>query len=296
MIAGVGGIAVRALTARFDRSLTRRSLLDPTARRPHTTASGPLNFLLVGWDEGRPDGQPYAPTIMVLHVSADLERAHLVALPGDLMVDLPHPAGAGHPADSDLLTAALDRADVARGAQLLSAALARLIGVQFDAAAIVDVPAFHRVIDLIGGIEVAGVVDPSSAGPRTMDGSRTVDYLRQRRDERHRTHQQVWRATAVRLGEVDLLGNPIKLDQVVRAVASALVVDTNGLALDELIAVLRNLRPEQVVGVHVPVRPLTTQSASPWVLHDEAEDLSASLRRGDLARWTRENPYWVNEL
>ncbi|HEX2772694.1 MAG TPA: LCP family protein [Micromonosporaceae bacterium] len=297
MMAGVGGIGVRALTAWYDRSLDRRPLLDPTARRQHSTVSGPLNFLVVGWDQGHPDVQPQATSIMVLHVSAGLDRAHLVALPGDLMVDLPRPADSGHPGGADLLVAALDRADGARSAQLLSAALTRLMGVQFDGAAIVDLAAVHRLIDLIGGIELAGAADPpGGAGSVTMDGGHAVDYLRQRRDERHRNHQQVWRATAVRIAEIDLLGNPIKLDQVARAVGSALVVDTNVLGIDDLVGMLRKLRPEQVVGVQLPVRPLTADAASPRVLHAEAEDLSGCLRRGDLARWTRQNPYWVNEL
>lgn len=296
MMAGVGGIAVRALTARYDRSLVRRPLLDATARRQPSTLSGPLNFLLVGWDQGHPDVQPQATSIMVLHVSPGLDQAHLVVLPGDLMVDLHRPDG-GQPSRADLLVAALDRADGARGAQLLSAALSRLMGVRFDGAAIVDITAFHRLIDLIGGIELNGAADPSTgAGSVTMDGGHAIDYLRQRRDERHRHYQQVWRATATRIVEIDLLGNPIKLDQVARAVSTALVVDTNGFSLDDLVAALRNLRPEQVVGVHLPVRPLTADAASPQELHPEAEDLSGCLRRGDLARWTQQNPYWVNEL
>jgi anionic cell wall polymer biosynthesis LytR-Cps2A-Psr (LCP) family protein len=285
------------LTARYDRSLTRRPLLDPTARRQDSTPSGPLNFLVVGWDQGHPDVQPHAAAIMVLHVSAGLDRAHLVALPGDLLVDLPRPAGSGNPGGAELLVSALDRADSARSAQLLSAALTQLMGVQFDGAAIVDLAAFHGLIDLIGGIEVSGpsrAVD--GAGSLAMDGRRAVDYLRHRRDDRHRNHQQVWRAMAVRIAEIDLLGNPVKLDQVARAVGSALVVDTNGLALDDLVTVLRNLRPEQVVGLHLPVRSATADAGSPRVIDDEAEDLSGSLRRGDLTGWTRQNPYWVNEL
>jgi hypothetical protein len=74
------------------------------------------------------------------------------------------------------------------------------------------------------------------------------------------------------------------------------VVDTNGLGLDELVDVLGNLRPEHVAGVQLPVQPLTADPASPRVLHAEAEELSGHLRGGDVAAWTRQNPYWINDL
>lgn len=297
MIPGVGGIAVRALAARYDRSLARQPLLDATARRQHSTVSGPLNFLVVGRDQARPDVEPHAMSMTLLHVSADLDRAHLVALPGDLVVDLPRPEGGGPTGRYDLLVAALDRADAARGAQLVSAALTRLIGVQFDGAAIVDVDAFHRLIDLVGGIELDEGTDAApGAGSVPMDGGHAVDYLRQGSDKRDQQHQRVWRATAVRIARIDVLGNPIKLDQVARAIGSALVIDTNGVALDDLLSMLRRLRPAEVVGVQLPVRPLTADAASPRVLDAQAEELAGCLRRGDLARWARQNPYWVDDL
>jgi anionic cell wall polymer biosynthesis LytR-Cps2A-Psr (LCP) family protein len=297
MIAGVGLIAVRALTARYDRTLDRQQLLDPTARHPRNTASGPLNFLLIGWDPGQSEIAPHAAAVMMLHVSADLDRAHLVAFPGDLILDLPGTADSGRTSGADLLVAAFDAADIPATARLLSAAISRLMGVQFDAAAIVDVASFHGLIDLVGGIQLDATIDRSARAdlPR-MDGRDAVDYLRQPRDDRHRTHQQVWRATAARVAEIDPLGNPMKLDQVARTVGAALVVDTNGHSLDDLVGALRKLRPEHVVGVHLPVRPLTAGSGSPRVFHEEAEDLCGYLRRDDLARWVDQNPDWVSDL
>lgn len=308
MIAGVGGIAVRALAARYDRTLNRRPLLDPTARREGGLTSGPLNFLLVGWDPARPDRRPGVAAIVIMHVAPGLDRAHLVAVPGDLLTEPPQPADAGQ-AGAERLAAALDRYDEAGAdaAQKLSAALAALVGLRFDGAVIIDVAAFERVIDLLGGIELAE--HAPAAPPRTadrpdrraMDGGQALAYAREgRRPERdrdsHRQHQQVWRATAARITEFDPASNPIKLDQVVRAIGSALVVDTNGRRIDDLVTMLGKLRPDDVAGVQLPVRPLANGTASPRVLCAEAHRLLGCLRRGELAAWIEQNPQWINPL
>lgn len=309
MLVSVGSLAVRALTARYDRSLTRRPLLDPRARRPAPAAgradpaSGPLNFLLVGWDGSHPTIGPHAATIMVLHVSADLGRAYLVALPGDLLVELDDPADRSHPRGSaQRQLADLDRTDGATSTQVLSAALARLLGVRFDGAALVDVAALPPVIDRLGGISVADVAGgpgDEPAGYAALDGGGAVELLRENGTERpgadrHRTHQRVWRATARRIAEIDLLGNPLQLDQVARTVAAAAVVDTNGVGLARLAEVLGKLRAEEVAGVHLPGRPPAGESPTPWA-HPHARDLSESLRRDDLAAWTEQNPHWADD-
>jgi anionic cell wall polymer biosynthesis LytR-Cps2A-Psr (LCP) family protein len=310
VIEGVQSLAVRALTARYDRSLVRRSLLDPSARRPNPSLAGPLNFLLIGSTHpATAETGPRVDVVMVGHVAADFDRAHLVSVPHNLRLDVPPYAATGHPGGTDLVGAALAGGDPPDAAQHLSVALARLMDIRFDGAAIIDLDAMPSVIDRVGGVQVlvptprgpaqTGAV--SSPGERRMAGEEALDYAGRHpapdgdRDH-HRRHQQLWRATAARLADLDLLTNPLRLDQMVRDIGSAMVIDTNGLSLDELADAIRNLRSTEVSGVEVPVQPSADGPPTHTLPGAEASALFGSLRAGDLDAWARENPRWVIRL
>ena len=91
-----------------------------------------------------------------------------------------------------------------------------------------------------------------------MDGAQALDYARQRYDlpggdyDRQRHQQQFLKAIAQKATDAGLLTNPIKLDQVIRAVGGALTVDTNGVPLEDTVLALRGLRPDDLVGVKMP--------------------------------------------
>jgi LCP family protein required for cell wall assembly len=301
-------MAVRALAARFDRSVVRQSLLDPSARRRPRGIAGPLNFLLIG-HRMAPETGPRADVVMIGHVTADFDRAHLIAVPHDLRVELPPYANPGHPGGGDLVGAALAAGDGTQAAQRLSVALAGLMDIRFDGAAIIDLDALPNVIDLVGGVQVLVPTRITSAhtgtvflpGQRRMAGAEALDYTGRHpvpdgdRDH-HRRHQQVWQATAARVADLDPVANPLRLDQMIRGISSALVVDTNGLSLEDLAQALRNLRCRELSGVEVPVQPPADGARTHTLPHAEASELFGSLRDGDLDSWARENPRWVNRL
>jgi len=308
MIAGVQTLAVRAFAARYDRSLVRRPLLDPRARRPHRRIDPPLNFLLIGSaDQGAPETGPCATVVMIGHATGDSGRAHLVGVPHDLRLDLPAPAASDH-SGANLVGAALAGGAGPEVTQRLSVALAGLMDIRFDGAAIIDLDAISRVIDLLGGVQVLVPAPLTSAetgtefrpGQRRMAGSEALDYAGRHpadRDRDHRRrHQQVWRATAARLADVDVIANPLRLDRVVRGIGSGLVIDTNDLSLEELAGPLQDLRCRELSGVEVPVRPPPDGARTHTLPGAEAPGLFGSLRDGDLDSWARENPRWVNRL
>jgi anionic cell wall polymer biosynthesis LytR-Cps2A-Psr (LCP) family protein len=344
VIARVQSLAVRALAARYDRNLERRTLLDPGARR-HPTLAGPLNFLLIGTTGGvAPETGPRANVVMIGHVAADFDQAHLVAVPRSLRLDAPahtapgHPGGANpgganpgganpgganpgganpgganpggaNPGGGDVVGAALAGGDGPDAARQLSLALAGLMDIRFDGALIMDLDAMPRVIDLVGGVQVTVPTPVASAetgkvfppGERRMAGAEALDYAGRHPaadgdPAHHRRHQQLWRATAVRLAELDLVANPLRLDQVVREIGSAVVADINGLNLEELAGALSNLRSRQLSGVEVPVQPPADGVEGHTLPDAEASGLFGSLRNGDLDSWAREHPRWVNRL
>src|SRR5688500_5298192 len=76
-------------------SVQQSDLLPPQARSEpeHGSAAvrGPLNFLLIGSDlrVATPGDGQRADTIIIAHVTRSLDRAFLVSIPRDLLVDIP---------------------------------------------------------------------------------------------------------------------------------------------------------------------------------------------------------------
>lgn len=231
------------LTHRYDRTVAKEQLLDPTARKKRTDLDGALNYLLIGSDHrpGANAADQRSDTILIVHVPAGMRQAYLISVPRDLLVAVP--AAPGWPGGQDKVNAAYEHGGGGEGgARLLSATLTRLTGVRFDGAALVDFSGFTRVIDQLGGIRMCVDTPVRSIhtgtrfepGCQQMDGARTLDYVRQRYDlpngdyDRQRHQQQMLRAVLDRAGETHLRGDPVKLDRVLRAVGGALTVDTNG--------------------------------------------------------------------
>jgi hypothetical protein len=93
-----------------------------------------------------------------------------------------------------------------------------------------------------------------------------------------------------------LVTNPLKLDELIRAVGSSLTVDTNGVPLQDLIFAMRGLRASDLVGLQVPAHPEMHGGTSYALLDDPAPDLFAALSQAEVAGWAAANPKWINKL
>lgn len=312
LVAVAAVVGVRALTERYDRAVARGHLLDDDARRNRTDPDGPLNYLLVGSDRfrGADDADQRSDTILIVHLPAGLRRAYLISVPRDLLVAIP-PADNGYGGGQDKINAAYDLGGGGDGgARLLSATLHRLTGLEFDGAAVVDFTGLRRVVDLLGGVRMCVDTEVRSVhtgtvfapGCRQMDGAAALDYVRQRYDlpggdyDRQRHQQQLLRAMLDRAGKRDLLGDPLKLDSLIRAVGDSLTVDTNGVPLEELVLALRALPADGLVGIRVPSSPQLIGQVSYVVLDDGGTELFGAARGARMARWVAANPRWVNAL
>ncbi|MEV0325049.1 LCP family protein [Micromonospora echinospora] len=312
MIAVAAVVGVRALTERYDGSVTRGHLLDDDARRNRTDPDGPLNYLLIGSDRfrGADDTDQRSDTILIVHLPAGLRQAYLISVPRDLLVTIP-PAANGYGGGQDKVNAAYDLGGGGdSGARLLSATLHRLTGLEFDGAAVVDFTGLRRVVDLLGGVRMCVDTEVRSVhtgtvfapGCRQMDGAAALDYVRQRYDlpggdyDRQRHQQQLLRAMLDRAGQTDLLGDPLKLDSLIRAVGDSLTVDTNGVPLEDLVLALRALPADGLVGVRVPSSPQLIGQVSYVVLDGGGTELFGAVRGERMTRWAAANPQWVNAL
>ncbi|MEN3610342.1 LCP family protein [Plantactinospora sp. ZYX-F-223] len=206
----------------------RPSTPAPTTAAPSPTPSptpepgadirGPLNLLLVGVDTrvSKPDWEPHADAVLILHVTKDLDRAYLFALPRDLVVDIPRFPKANFPGERTKLTHAMSygsrvpgrnkRPSTAQGFQLLSATVSAYTGIKrFDAGAVLTFGGFDNLVDALGGVQLyvdqrvvsqhrepdgthralrgGGYVGPQMVyekGRRTLTGWQALDYARQR--------------------------------------------------------------------------------------------------------------------
>lgn len=316
LVVAVGLLATKMLVQRYESSVTRQTLLAPSAESSNPTwrdGGGPLNFLLIGSDvrAGYPDEGQRSDTIIVVQIDKERTGAHLVSIPRDLLVDIPEFPPTEFYGGREKINAAFHfGGGSAGGVQLLSATLAQLANIKFDGAAVIDFGGFEKVIDLLGGVRLCVDTEVTSIhtdrhftpGCRVFTGAEALDYSRQRYGlesgdyDRQRHNQQLLKAifsTALDSGVTD---NPIKIDQFIRALGASLTLDTGGATLTDMLLALRHLRPDAVVGITVPSYPEMIGDTSFVLLNQEAPLLFEALANASLAQWAAANPQWTNNL
>ncbi|MFK3982496.1 LCP family protein [Micromonospora sp. NPDC050397] len=313
LIALAAGLGLQGVTKRYDHSVAKELLLDPGSRRDRPSTNGPLNYLLVGSDRRNAAEQSdqRADTILIAHIPVGLDRAYLISVPRDLLVEIPPSPSNAYGGGSDKINSAFHFGGGGQpGARLLSATLTQVTGLRFDGAALIDFSGFRKVIDLLGGVRMCVDTQVRSIhtnnvftpGCQEMDGARALDFARQRYDlpggdfDRQRHQQQLLRAIMDKASAGDLRTNPIKLDQVIRAVGASFTVDTNGMPTEDLLFSLRGLRSDGMKGIQVPSRSEMIGETSYVVLDEGATGLFQSLRSPDMDNWVQANPKWVNTL
>jgi LCP family protein required for cell wall assembly len=219
-----GGVLVvsEVLINRYQGAVATADLFgDQAAGAParKSTIKGPLNILLVGIDPraSQPNEPPRSDSIMVLHVSEQLDSAYLFSIPRDLIVDIPAFPKANFRGSTEKVNAAMAhgsmvpgqaKPDAARGFELLSLAVSNYTGIKrFDAGAIIDFGGFRKIVDAMGGVDMyidhdvksehlqpdgsgrkgnpygEGYIGPQASykkGPAHLKGWQALDYVRQR--------------------------------------------------------------------------------------------------------------------
>ncbi|TCB92762.1 LytR family transcriptional regulator [Micromonospora zingiberis] len=311
LLAAVALVGLRVLADRYERTVTREQLLDPSARAKRTDLDGPLNYLLVGSDRRPGDVGPEqrTDTILIVHIPAGLREGYLVSVPRDLLVTIP--PGAGWPGGEDKINTAFEYGGGGQsGAQLLSATLTRLTGIRFDGAALVDFAGLRSVIDLLDGVEMCVRTEVRSIhtkrvfppGCQRMDGAAALDYVRQRYDlpggdyDRQTHQQQLLGAMLERAGETRVRNNPVQLHRLIEAVGESLTVDTNGVPVEDLLLALHGLSTDGLRGVQVPSYPQTIDQVSYVLLDNGGEGLFEAVRGTRMPQWAGAHPRWVTRL
>jgi LCP family protein required for cell wall assembly len=304
MLASGGAIVTaKVLADRYDTPVKRGTLIAPEARNgggdDHAPArlTGPLNYLLIGTDARADDptaGQR-SDTIIVVHVPASMDRAYMLSIPRDLLVDIPPFPPTGFRGSREKINGAFEYGQSREGGvQLLSATLSKLLGITFDGAAVVDFSGFSKVVDQLGGVYMCvdertesqhighdkdgkflapwggqdgayrnyeSTPEVYEVGCRQMAPWQALDYARQRKSipdgdyGRQRHQQQLLKAIFDEARRQGVATSPRKLDAMIRAVGSSLTVDIGDVPLADLVYSLRDIHPGDLVGLKVPSEP-----------------------------------------
>jgi polyisoprenyl-teichoic acid--peptidoglycan teichoic acid transferase len=144
------------------------------------------NVLLVGIDErtGSPTAGVRSDTIMIAHVTASRDHVYLVSVPRDSRVDIPAYPRAGYSGGVDKVNSAYQFGSRrgggrAGGVELLGLTLRALMGIGFDAAAIVNFEGLRAAVDAVGGVDMCVDEETTSihVGWDIVTGRQGVPYV-----------------------------------------------------------------------------------------------------------------------
>jgi LCP family protein required for cell wall assembly len=303
---------------------------DDKKEERRSNVTGPLNFLLLGSDlrANDPEDGQRSDSIIIVHIPVGLDRAYLLSIPRDLRVKIPpfEPTGFRGVSHEKINGAFQHGGGGTGGVQLLAETLTELLGIQFDGAAIVNFDGFKAAVDILGGVDMCidqkvtsihlgyddngNYLSPEhggrpavyNVGCHHLESWQALDLVRQRKSlangdfDRQKNQQKFIRAILTKAQQQNLTTNPIALDRLIRALGSALTVDTNGVALEELMFALRNVRPSNLVGLTVPSETEDIGGISYVIELEDAQALYTAMRDDTLDAWAVENPTWVNPI
>ncbi|OIJ90163.1 LCP family protein [Streptomyces colonosanans] len=260
--AGIGHAVITSL----DKDIAR---IDPFKDMKNRPAAGHgMNVLLVGTD-GRDritdeDRQKYrlggvpchcTDTIMIVHISADRDRASVVSLPRDSYAEVPahtdRTTGQQHGPHPIRLNAAYAEG----GPNLTVRTIEDMTHVKIDHYVEVDFISFMKTVDVLGGVRICTTQPMTdsytgldlTAGTHLLGGGQALQYVRSRHIDgasdlgRMQRQQRFVAALLDQATSSGVLLNPMKFRDMAQAVLGSVRAD-QGLGADELLDLGRAMR------------------------------------------------------
>ncbi|MBB5939096.1 LCP family protein required for cell wall assembly [Streptomyces zagrosensis] len=272
---GIGHAVVSGLHNGIER-------IDPFGALDHRPSAGDgTNYLVVGTDgrekitpaqkaKYRLGGEPChcTDTLMLVHVSADHDRASVISLPRDSYAEIPaytDTTGAVRRTHPQKLNAAYAEG----GPSLTVRTVEHMTGVHIDHYLEVDFTSFMRTVDVVGGVEVCTVrplKDRYSgldlpAGRHTLQGGEALQYVRSRHIDgaadlgRMQRQQRFLAALIDKATNSGVLLNPVKFSKVASSLLGSVRADREfgSTQLVGLGEAMRNFSPASSEFTSVPV-------------------------------------------
>ncbi|MFJ5552473.1 LCP family protein [Streptomyces sp. NPDC093225] len=295
LVLGSGAIGHAVMTG-LDVGINRVDPFKDMKNRPR--AGHGVNFLIVGTDERdkltQEDKREYrlggAPchctdTIMLVHISADRERASVISLPRDSYAEVP--------AHLDLLSrrqhgphaVKLNAAYAEGGPNLTVRTVENMTRVKIDHYLEVDFTAFMKTVDAIGGVEICTAKPMRDShtgldllpGTHRLTGGQALQYVRSRYVDgaadlgRMQRQQRFIAALIHEATSSGVLLNPVKFKEVSSTLLGSVRADP-GFGSTEMLALgqaMREFTPASSEFASVPILP----------------DSKPSPRLGSVVRW-----------
>ncbi|MGY0018070.1 LCP family protein [Streptomyces sp. YJ-C3] len=260
--AGIGHALVTGIDTGIDR-------IDPFKDMKNRPAAGHgVNVLLVGTDgrdkisdeerrKYRLGGAPChcTDTIMIVHISADHERASVVSLPRDSYAMMPphtdQTTGDKHHEHPVKINAAYAEG----GPQLTVRTVENMTHVKIDHYLEVDFTSFMKTVDVLGGVEICTARPLKDSytgldlgvGTHQLDGGEALQYVRARHTDgagdlgRMQRQQRFLASLIAKTTSSGVLLNPVRFRNVARTLLSSVRAD-KGFGTDEMVDLARAMR------------------------------------------------------
>ncbi|GAA1786251.1 LCP family protein [Luedemannella flava] len=309
LLIGVFGLGVYLYANSFNSKLDRTDPFSAiTGDRPPKIVDGAFNILLLGSDSRDPDapidkaGKWRTDTIVLMHVSADHQKAYLVSFPRDLYVHVPQSADGQY----GNTMAKLNAAYAWGGLPLMVQTVEGYTGVRIDHVAIIDFAGFKDVVDALGGVDlkvektIKSVHKPYRTfkkGTNHMNGTQALDWIRQRYQfpdgdfARIRHQQEFLKAIMDKAVSTGTLANPVKLNNFLNAVVKAVKVDKE-FDLVSMALQFRNMNSSNLVFLtspHLNPQNINGESVVPGD-KEKALGLYDAMAKDKVGEWVAANP------
>jgi LCP family protein required for cell wall assembly len=318
VLALITGLGMVYFIRHLNGNITGVSLAELGDDRPEKVYKGngePLNILVMGSDSRDCDGCGIdkeggggSDTTILVHLSADRQRAYAVSIPRDSIIDRPECG------DSAAATDVMWNAAYTVGGPVCTVAqLEANTDIFVDHFVVVDFNGFGDMVDAVGGVPVCvpeDIKDPAHAifvpkgDPSVLSGDQALDYVRaryvgekiQQNDISRIRRQQTFIAALVR--EVKSAGTLTRLDKVVNFLDAATKSLTTDTELDSVTRIgkiamqLQSIGLDKVKFVTLPTEYFPRDSehwgkvfwkpeaAQIWKLINEDKELPARLIGG----------------
>jgi LCP family protein required for cell wall assembly len=300
LLAITAGIALWAYRSLDDNIRTDNAAADAldrhAAERPPAGGDGAgRTIMVIGSDRGSTPDSARSDTVLLLHLSGDGERAEVVSVPRDIVVDIPACRGwdgEPHPAER----AQFNWAYHYGGAGCTIRTFERFSGVRVDHHLVIGFEGFAEAVDALGGVEVVlpkAEHDPNvghrqPAGRQMLDGEEALAYVRARvyvgdgSDLNRLARQQEFLRLVYgkAVGE-SFVTSPARVYPVLDALTSAVTADPGLDSLGSLYELIRDVRAVPADGLNfhtVPTRPHPDRPNRLLLDQPAADRLFAALR------------------
>ena len=285
LAAGIGAGFYYASSSLFDKP-EKRIRTEPRPYQPTEAllvAKDKTTVMIMGVDE-RKDDVGRSDTLMLATVDPKKKSASLLSIPRDTRVHVP---GYGY-----------DKINVAYslgGHNLTQDTVEEFLDTPVDHYVLIKVPAFKRIIDAIGGVDIdvekrmeyvdewdddGGLVIDLYPGPQHMDGATAITYVRYRDEEgdigRIERQQKFMKAVMDQVMSPSIIP---RLPSIIREVMGSVETDLSFRQCLELAGALKEAQSNGLSTKMVSGRPVYIDEISYWIpdLYDTREEMADML-------------------